>query len=146
MSSQKMVQIYLNEVALLGRLQQESDHVVVIYDFDFDAQRGLGEWTSVFDRHMFILAVDRLAYIVMELGGENLGTLISRYRSRDSRAGPNISPTLLRNIWRQMVSILGTLHANGVVHMDLKPQNLIFFGRTLKIADLGISRTADALG
>ena len=52
MSSQKMVQVYLNEVALLGRLQQESDHVVVIYDFDFDAQRGLGECTTFLARHL----------------------------------------------------------------------------------------------
>jgi hypothetical protein len=51
MSSQKLVQVYLNEVALLGRLQQESDHVVVIYDFDFDAQQGLGECTTVFGQH-----------------------------------------------------------------------------------------------
>ncbi|CAF0741263.1 unnamed protein product [Didymodactylos carnosus] len=32
------------------------------------------------------------------------------------------------------------------VHMDLKPENLIVFGRTLKICDLGISRKSDMLG
>ncbi len=45
-----------------------------------------------------------------------------------------------------MVSIVGTLTANNVVHMDLKPDNFILFGRTLKIADLGISKKADNVG
>ena len=82
----------------------------------------------------------------MELGGENLGKLINRLRSETSSFGPAMDPMMIRDIWRQMVSIIGTLHGNSIVHMDLKPDNLIFFGSTLKIADLGISRKVDALG
>jgi len=39
-----------------------------------------------------------------------------------------------------------TLTENNIVHMDLKPDNLIVFGRTLKIADLGISKKPEMLG
>jgi serine/threonine protein kinase len=84
----------------------------------------------------------------MELGGENLRTLIQRVSALGSgRAGPGtfIHPTIRREVWRQMVSIVGTLHSHNVVHMDLKPDNLILFGRTLKIGDLGISKKANML-
>ncbi len=43
MRSQKLVQTYLNEVALLERLRRESHHVVYIHDFDFDSQSGRGK-------------------------------------------------------------------------------------------------------
>ena len=78
----------------------------------------------------------------MELGGENLMTLINRLHIE----GPPLTPHAIRAFWRQMVSVVYTLHSNGIVHMDLKPANLILFGRTLKIADLGISRKVNALG
>ena len=41
--SQSLMQSYLNEVSLLERLRQESRHVVVIYDFDFDPRSGQGK-------------------------------------------------------------------------------------------------------
>jgi serine/threonine protein kinase len=85
------------------------------------------------------------AYIVMELGGENLLTLINRLRKMSRNAGASIDPVMIKEFWRQMVSIVGTLHAHSIVHMDLKPANLILFGQILKIADLGISRKADSL-
>ncbi|CAF0832503.1 unnamed protein product [Adineta steineri] len=125
--SQNLVRTYLNEVAHLERLRQESRHVVVIHDFDFDARSGQG-------------------YIVMELGGENLLTLINRLRQMNNNSGPSIDPVMIKEFWHQMVSIVRTLHAHQIIHMDLKPDNLILFGRTLKIADLGISRKADSLG
>jgi serine/threonine protein kinase len=90
-----------------------------------------------------------LAYIVMELGGENLAKLIQRLHSmqdRGGRPGTYINPTIRKEVWRQMVSIVNTLTANNIVHLDLKPDNLILFGRTLKIADLGISKKADMIG
>ena len=78
----------------------------------------------------------------MELGGENLNALIHRIHSE----GPGFDRRTIIAFWRQMVSILYTLHVSGIVHMDLKPDNLILFGRTIKIADLGISKKADMLG
>lgn len=82
----------------------------------------------------------------MELGQENLLTLISRLRSYGRTIGPSIDGVMIKEFWRQMVSIIHALHSHNVVHMDLKPDNLILFGSILKIADLGISRKANALG
>jgi hypothetical protein len=44
--SQKLVQTYLNEVSLLERLRQESNHVVFIHDFDFDPRTGRGKFQN----------------------------------------------------------------------------------------------------
>ena len=85
----------------------------------------------------------------MELGDGNLTELIERVHATMGRSrGPGlyIDPGMRKGIWRQMVSIIDTLHANNMVHMDLKPDNLILFGKTLKIADLGISKKADVAG
>ena len=82
----------------------------------------------------------------MELGQENLSKLITRLRAMGETVGPAIDPDMIKEFWRQMVSIIMTVHRNGIVHMDLKPDNLILFGATLKIADLGISRKASSTG
>ena len=85
----------------------------------------------------------------MELGGENLSKLIERSRTLytgGSGPGSYTNPALRQEAWRQLVSIVRTLTSNGIVHMDLKPDNIIAFGRTLKIADLGISKKSDMLG
>jgi len=129
-SGSTLADSYLNEVKHLERLRRDSRHVVEIFDFDFDPHSGR-------------------AYIIMELGGDNLDKLI--HRSRQFFHGPHgpgtfTDPTIRKEVWRQLVSIVGTLTTNNIVHMDLKPANLILFGRTLKIADLGISKKADLLG
>lgn len=85
----------------------------------------------------------------MELGGDNLSTLIDRSRTiRRGPIGPGMytDPKLRKEAWRQLVSIVRTLTANRIVHLDLKPDNIISFGQTLKIADLGISKKVDMLG
>jgi serine/threonine protein kinase len=82
----------------------------------------------------------------MELGGDNLAKIMSRLKSTRRSQDHVMDMAIIGDIWRQMLSIVGTLHANSIVHMDLKPDNLIFFGSTLKIVDLGISRKVDAVG
>ncbi|CAF0897650.1 unnamed protein product [Adineta steineri] len=129
-AGENLVVSYLTEVKNLQELRQNSRHVVKIYDFDFDSRSGR-------------------AYIVMELGGDNLAKLILRLHaaagsSRDP--GTYIDPVIRKEIWHQMVSIVTTLTSENIVHMDLKPDNVILFGDVLKIADLGISKKANMLG
>ena len=68
----------------------------------------------------------------MELGGENLLTFINRLRKSSPISSSSIDPGMIKEFWRQMVSIVGTLQAHSIVHMDLKPANLILFGQILK--------------
>jgi serine/threonine protein kinase len=82
----------------------------------------------------------------MELGGDNLSKFIDRLRAQGQTMGPSVDILTIKSFWQQLVSIVLTLHRNSVVHMDLKPDNLILFGPTVKIADLGVSRKMDVLG
>ncbi len=76
-------------------------------------------------------------YIVMELvQGETLADLLAR-RGR-------IPPDEARALALQAAEGLAHAHEAGLVHRDVKPQNLILRGDgTLKIADFGIARTAE---
>jgi len=77
-------------------------------------------------------------YIVMEyVEGENLAELLAR-RGR-------IPPDEARGLAVQAAHGLAHAHAAGLVHRDVKPQNLILRrDGTLKIADFGIARAAEA--
>lgn len=85
----------------------------------------------------------------MELADGNLSSYIERLHSMNRvtrEPGQYISPRYRKDIWRQIVQVISALHANNTIHMDLKPDNFLMFGRTLKIADLGISRKGDLPG
>jgi serine/threonine protein kinase len=85
----------------------------------------------------------------MELGGDNLTKVIDRLRSTrrtHNQPGTFVDPIIRKGAWDQLVTIVKILTENNVVHMDLKPDNIILFGRTLKIADLGISKKPEMLG
>ena len=77
-------------------------------------------------------------YIVTEyVDGENLAELLAR-RGR-------IPPDEARGLALQAAQGLAHAHAAGLVHRDVKPQNLILRrDGTLKVADFGIARAAEA--
>jgi ribosomal protein S6 kinase alpha-5 len=76
-------------------------------------------------------------YIVTELlrGGELLARIKSRQRFTESEAAAIMS---------QLVSVVGYIHAMGVVHRDLKPENLLFSSTAdtaqIKVVDFGFAR------
>jgi eukaryotic-like serine/threonine-protein kinase len=73
-------------------------------------------------------------YIVMEfVEGENLAALLRR-------AG-KVEPTRAVELCIQACAGLAAVHAVGLVHRDVKPQNLLLSGDgTLKVTDFGIAR------
>lgn len=107
-----LIESFLNEIRLSMKLSSESKHVVKMFDFDFNRSG--------------------LAFIVMELGNEDLEKRLL-HRS-------TISIEQQKILWRQILNILLTLHRHSIVHLDLKPSNLVFFGNRLKLVDLGISQ------
>jgi eukaryotic-like serine/threonine-protein kinase len=71
--------------------------------------------------------------VVMEtLSGETLSHLIE--------AGDPLSPSELAHLGLQLCSGVGYLHRNGVLHLDLKPSNVVAEAGRAKIIDLGVAR------
>lgn len=114
--AEMLAQSILTEIEMSKRLSRASRHFVHMYDFDFHRQSGL-------------------AFLVMELGQKDLEKYLNER--------PRLTPEERKNIWRQLVNIAMVLHNNKIVHLDIKPQNLIVFpGAKVKIADLGIAQKA----
>jgi serine/threonine-protein kinase len=82
--------------------------------------------------------LEQAPYIVMELlEGENLADLIKR--------GEQLPLESILEIAMQLASALDYAHAAGVVHRDVKPDNIIFTNNNdvVKIADFGIAKNTD---
>ena len=72
--------------------------------------------------------------VVLEtLTGETLGHLVDRGERR-------LAATELGALGVQLCSALAYLHRNGVLHLDLKPSNVICQADQAKLIDLGIAR------
>jgi len=99
---------------------------------------------AVFD---FGIEPDGTAYIVMEyLRGESLGDLIQR-------EGTLSAPRCVA-IMSQVLAALSEAHEAGIVHRDVKPENIMLVsrggedvvGETVKVADFGIAKMLDDPG
>jgi serine/threonine protein kinase len=80
-------------------------------------------------------------YLVFELIDMDLKKLM------DSQSEP-LTPSLVSSYTRQILEGLSYCHSMGVMHRDLKPQNLLVSRdrRTLKLADFGLARTFTPAG
>jgi serine/threonine protein kinase len=85
---QMLSESILTEIEMSKRLARASNHVVHMYDFDFDRQRGL-------------------AFLVMELGEKDLEKALKE-RSR-------LTPPERKEIWRQLIDIALVLHRSKIV-------------------------------
>ncbi|MBI4699606.1 MAG: protein kinase [Deltaproteobacteria bacterium] len=121
--------------ALLARFDREakaaaklrSRHVVTIHDYG-------------------VLA-DEQPFLVMELlAGESLGDRLARERTL------GLKETAV--VLRQVCSALGAAHAQGIVHRDIKPDNIFLAssdeeeeqGLFVKVLDFGIAKIAEPPG
>ena len=74
-------------------------------------------------------------YIVFELAHLDLKKLMDEY------PGP-LEPELVRSYTCQILKGLAYCHSHGVMHRDLKPQNLVVWRNgCIKLADFGLART-----
>jgi serine/threonine protein kinase len=83
--------------------------------------------------------VDGRPYIVAELlQGEELGNHLDRVRVMTASAAAHVV--------RQVCAALGAAHAAGIVHRDVKPENVFLTGggAHVKVLDFGISKVGDS--
>jgi serine/threonine protein kinase len=87
------------------------------------------------------IAEDGAAFLVMELlRGETLQT-------RAERRGGRLPCREVLALGHQLLDVLAAAHARGIVHRDIKPDNLFLTTeRVLKVLDFGIARIQDEPG
>lgn len=80
-------------------------------------------------------------YVVMEyVDGPSLSRVV-----REERRGRPFPEAETRRLMRQLLDGVAAMHAAGVMHRDLKPDNVVVGPRgDLKICDFGMSRVATA--
>jgi serine/threonine protein kinase len=64
------------------------------------------------------------------------------------RRGGRVDETTAKNLTRQLASVLAHVHARGVVHRDVKLENVLLVNRnepqpSIKLADFGFASTPD---
>ena len=109
-----MIDSYKNEITMLEKLQH-SNRVIKLFGHE-------------------IVRPDNLLYIVMECGDCDLAT---KFNDRFSRK--NITRNLVRFYWEEMLACIAVIHAEGIVHSDLKPANFLLVHGDLKLIDFGIA-------
>ena len=82
---------------------------------------------------------DSLPYYTMPfVAGESL-----RDRLRREKGLPIADA---RGVWHDMLEAVEHAHANGVVHRDIKPDNVLLSGRNAMVSDFGIARAIEVAG
>ena len=138
-----MSRVYLAEEVKLGRkvvikvLPEEMGASIVAARFRREVQ------LSARLQHPHIVPVlaadvadDLLYYTMPFVAGETL-------RARIARVGPLPLRDAIA-IWHNVLDALAYAHRNGVIHRDVKPENILLDGRNAVVADFGIARAVAA--
>ncbi|XP_058422705.1 dual specificity protein kinase TTK isoform X1 [Diceros bicornis minor] len=104
------IESYRNEIAYLNKLQQHSDKIIRLYDYEI---------------------TDQYIYMVMECGNIDLNSWLKKKKS--------IDPLERKSYWKNMLEAVYTIHQHGIVHSDLKPANFLIVDGMLKLIDFGIA-------
>ncbi|OYW17402.1 MAG: hypothetical protein B7Z55_12600, partial [Planctomycetales bacterium 12-60-4] len=93
-------------------------------------------------RHPFLLSIERieqragLLAIVTELGDKNLQ---QHFQACQAKGLPGIPQKELLGMLRDVADVLDHIYQeHALQHLDIKPANLLLFGRRLKVADFGL--------
>ncbi|XP_068137637.1 dual specificity protein kinase TTK [Hyperolius riggenbachi] len=109
-ADQQTIESYQNEISHLNKLQQHSDKIIRLYDYEITAQH---------------------IYMVMECGNLDLNTWLRKKKT--------VNPWERKSYWKNMLEAVHTIHQHGIVHSDLKPANFLIVDGMLKLIDFGIA-------
>uniref|UniRef100_A0A3Q3RJ43 Dual specificity protein kinase TTK n=1 Tax=Mastacembelus armatus TaxID=205130 RepID=A0A3Q3RJ43_9TELE len=104
------IESYKNEIGHLNHLQQYSDQIIKLYDYEI---------------------TNSYIYMLMECGNLDLNTWL---RNRKT-----VNPLDRKFYWKNMLEAVHTIHKHGIVHSDLKPANFVIVNGSLKLIDFGIA-------
>ena len=119
---------YVNEIELLQKLKG-SPHIIELLDAEVD-------------RNQNYIAM------VMEAGEIDLAKLLQKQMQIQKKNQDHskfnefscLSPFFVRMVWQEMLEAVDYIHANRIVHGDLKPANFVFVKGHLKLIDFGIAK------
>jgi serine/threonine protein kinase len=125
---------YADNPTFRVRFEAEAQHAASLHHPNIATVYDVGE------ANMTDGSQSRRPYLVMELvEGQPLSAVM--------RPGVPMDPTAVRELLAQAADGLGAAHANGIVHRDVKPANLIVTpDRVVKVTDFGIARAAEGVG
>jgi serine/threonine protein kinase len=84
-------------------------------------------------------------YVLMEwVGGGTLQQRMSELKPADEELAKLTGAVDAIEVLRQISDGMAHVHACGLIHSDLKPQNILMWGRSPQITDFGFSRVAGA--
>ncbi|XP_068923065.1 dual specificity protein kinase TTK isoform X3 [Petaurus breviceps papuanus] len=106
----QIIESYRNEIAFLSKLQQHSDKIIRLYDYEITGHH---------------------IYMVMECGNIDLNSWLKKKKT--------INPWERKSYWKNMLEAVHTIHQHGIVHSDLKPANFLIVDGMLKLIDFGIA-------
>lgn len=101
---------YKNEIEHLNHLQQHSDQIIKLYDYEI---------TSSY------------IYMLMECGNLDLNRWLQKRNT--------VNPLERKLYWKNMLEAVQTIHKYGIIHRDLKPANFVIVNASLKLIDFGIA-------
>lgn len=114
---------FLHEIEIAARLHHP--HIVPVYDSGEEFARPHGPERNDSERSL-------LFYVMPYEAGHSL-------RERLTRDGPlGVEDTLL--ILRDVCDALSHAHRHGIVHRDIKPDNVLVSGRHAMVTDFGVAR------
>lgn len=119
----KTIKRLQREVEVTAALSQKNEHIVRVFD-DFGEVHSLGNY-----------------YVMEYLEGEDLADRMSYTK--------HLSYKKIGHVFSQMCKAIGDAHKAGVVHRDLKPQNIFLTRRGdddlfVKVIDFGIAKNIDS--